>query len=829
MATISSVSVDFIANVAKYIAGLDSMSKKTKTWSDKTKGEARGVASSYDATAKSIANLAKGLIGLAAVQQVGAAFANTAKQVAQLADEAEKVGATAAQFDKLRLAAERNGSEIGDVKIAYKELQKSINEALGGSKETVKAFNELGLSYSYLASLNPDERFKEVAEALSKVGDENKRAELGVRLLGKAYTELSPLIAKGAAGIDAGGRGGLSQEQIGIIDKITKSFEELGRTLDEKIKKSLVELAPIIFKISDALGYVIRNLTGFAALVGLAFAPAAVLKLAAGFSFLANVINFQVVKAIVAANGGMAAMISLNTATFLSNLTLPLISVAGAFSKVAAAAALAFKTLTIFLLVFEAVTRVVGKGAELLGFDQYAEALKQIREGVEDTVLGFLGFETAEDKVKNFLKESADRIAAAQKRLDESTAKSANEAGKVLDAESQEVHDLEEAFKDAQKASLDFAKATTEKFESPFVKAILEFVKLTTALDVGRISVDTYKKAVEDLKDGLNQLDLDKLRKAFPGGGPRQALGVDKGLSISSQTKFSQETQRAEMFGAGTFVSSTKPMGFGEGIGLPKGITLPTIDINNDEKKRIEDLGKTLTEQGRSSTEVYNQRVKDIEAASIATDEYGRAVLSVEGKTKALSEATKEFAQTQVDAFSEANIYFKDAVDLTQNFADGLANAIVAGQNFGDALRNVFQDVLKQIAVLIIRTTILQAIMAAVGLASAPAALAFGQMTGIVGKAAGGPVNAGNPYMVGEAGPELFVPRSNGIIVPNDMMGNGRESTQVVQNIYVQTGVAQTVRAEMAALLPAFKQQAIAGVVEAKQRGGSYARALSPA
>ena len=117
--------------------------------------------------------------------------------------------------------------------------------------------------------------------------------------------------------------------------------------------------------------------------------------------------------------------------------------------------------------------------------------------------------------------------------------------------------------------------------------------------------------------------------------------------------------------------------------------------------------------------------------------------------------------------------------------------------------------------------------MAAVGLASAPAALALGQMTGIVGKAAGGPVNAGIPYMVGEVGPELFVPRSNGIIVPNDMMG--RESTQVVQNIYVQTGVAQTVRAEMAALLPAFKQQAIAGVVEAKQRGGSYARALSPA
>ena len=79
-------------------------------------------------------------------------------------------------------------------------------------------------------------------------------------------------------------------------------------------------------KISEAMAYIIRNLTSFAALVGLAFAPAAVLKLAAGFSLLANVINFQVVKAILAANGGMAAMISLNTASFLSNSEAEIIS-----------------------------------------------------------------------------------------------------------------------------------------------------------------------------------------------------------------------------------------------------------------------------------------------------------------------------------------------------------------------------------------------------------------------------------------------------------------------------------------------------------------------
>jgi phage-related minor tail protein len=39
------------------------------------------------------------------------------------------------------------------------------------------------------------------------------------------------------------------------------------------------------------------------------------------------------------------------------------------------------------------------------------------------------------------------------------------------------------------------------------------------------------------------------------------------------------------------------------------------------------------------------------------------------------------------------------------------------------------------------------------------------------GRAAGGPVSAGAPYMVGENGPELFVPRTSGAILPNGGTG----------------------------------------------------------
>jgi hypothetical protein len=41
------------------------------------------------------------------------------------------------------------------------------------------------------------------------------------------------------------------------------------------------------------------------------------------------------------------------------------------------------------------------------------------------------------------------------------------------------------------------------------------------------------------------------------------------------------------------------------------------------------------------------------------------------------------------------------------------------------------------------------------------------------GKAAGGPVKAGTSYVVGERGAEMFVPKTDGVIIPNDKMGGG--------------------------------------------------------
>jgi hypothetical protein len=45
------------------------------------------------------------------------------------------------------------------------------------------------------------------------------------------------------------------------------------------------------------------------------------------------------------------------------------------------------------------------------------------------------------------------------------------------------------------------------------------------------------------------------------------------------------------------------------------------------------------------------------------------------------------------------------------------------------------------------------------------------------GRAMGGPVNAGTNYIVGERGPELFMPNTSGTIIPNNKLGGGSGTT----------------------------------------------------
>ena len=99
------------------------------------------------------------------------------------------------------------------------------------------------------------------------------------------------------------------------------------------------------------------------------------------------------------------------------------------------------------------------------------------------------------------------------------------------------------------------------------------------------------------------------------------------------------------------------------------------------------------------------------------------------------------------------------------------------------------------------------------------------------GRASGGAVQAGQPYVTGEHGRELFVPSSAGRVLSvaqsKAAVGGGGDQITVNQTINVSTGVQQTVRTEIKTLMPQIANAAKSAVADAKRRGGAYGRALS--
>ena len=94
------------------------------------------------------------------------------------------------------------------------------------------------------------------------------------------------------------------------------------------------------------------------------------------------------------------------------------------------------------------------------------------------------------------------------------------------------------------------------------------------------------------------------------------------------------------------------------------------------------------------------------------------------------------------------------------------------------------------------------------------------------GRAAGGPVTNGRPYVVGEKGPELFVPSGSGNIISNSAMrsGGGSGGMGVTVNYNIAAGVT---KGELVPILEAERKRLKAEIPDMVRRGGAYRAAFA--
>lgn len=162
----------------------------------------------------------------------------------------------------------------------------------------------------------------------------------------------------------------------------------------------------------------------------------------------------------------------------------------------------------------------------------------------------------------------------------------------------------------------------------------------------------------------------------------------------------------------------------------------------------------TTTDGGRAATEALNKTLFDQIQAS--TDDANAIALA--------GVALGQLTEDQANAMLKAAL-LEEAIREQAEAWDGTAAGLVVMQ--GNLQMTI--DTLNNMPSLVeteVRTNYTQT--------GSPVSIPdehTGGVPGGSGRAVGGPVNAGTAYMVGERGPEMFVPSTNGAIVPNEKMG----------------------------------------------------------
>lgn len=213
------------------------------------------------------------------------------------------------------------------------------------------------------------------------------------------------------------------------------------------------------------------------------------------------------------------------------------------------------------------------------------------------------------------------------------------------------------------------------------------------------------------------------------------------------------------------------------------------VDVMAREAEAIEKLSKTPSRQG----------LKDI-----SPDQIREAMQTV-------SEAGKQFEQQMSAMWA----------NVSDRAGQAFADVVLTGKGaFGDLVDIVARSVVEIAAQLLIINPILNGLFGNVGgFKALPAAF---DITKLLGFADGGRPPVGVPSLVGERGPELFVPDRGGTIVPNHALSGGsRGNTYVIDARGTDESVVQRLQQALMALAGpgVVERRSVAAVSDARRRG----------
>jgi hypothetical protein len=351
-------------------------------------------------------------------------------------------------------------------------------------------------------------------------------------------------------------------------------------------------------------------------------------------------------------------------------------------------------------------------------------------------------------------------------------------------------------------------------------------ITLREAFSGATESLKIYREELETLRKGRSILDF---------------LGFD----LTNSNKEIDDVQKKINILLMSERTSSRGMGFADPRIIKSPVKASPSTQDSGAVKAAADYAKQLASQRAELASLMTveetrarKGIAEMYRLRDATNESGQAFRNSYAEAKKLRDnvggaemiairETVEAMKTPLEQFAGG---IKTVEDSMQDIAlrglskleDGLVGLVQGTKSASDAFRDMASSIINDMIRMVIQRQITaplagalnNVIGAAFGGASAPA----------IPSAIGGSVQSGRTHLVGERGPELFIPSASGSIVPNNAMGGG--GITVVQNINVSTGVQQTVRAEIMTLMPQISNAAKSAVAEARLRGGSFGAAM---
>ena len=338
--------------------------------------------------------------------------------------------------------------------------------------------------------------------------------------------------------------------------------------------------------------------------------------------------------------------------------------------------------------------------------------------------------------------------------------------------------------------------------------------KMTAAFLEGSTEIGNYRELVRNLKH-----ENDLLQQSIDGVSEAEMLAnqIIKEHNLEHRTQ--QETVRElvtkyfELKHALNDNTVASEQAADATIAVADSFAVVTEEIEKFEeanKKAVEAASTVPDAIMRIAAEMKKFEVESTEATIAVADSFAlisEEIHKFESKTKELTPMMQEM---------------KSALEgVARGIGDSFADMVVDGKFSLDSFEDIFKNFVKRMISKAIEMFIIEQIFS-------KAFPSFGFAGGgAIPARAGGGTTAG-PVLVGERGPELFVPSSAGVIRNNHDTKNilGGSSSVVNQSINIDAGVSQTVRAEIMTMMPVFKQQALEAVVESRRRGGQVASAF---